>query len=254
MSDREHSPARRGPGSQDSPPAARDIDNFDEGPQFDPERGVVCPAGGGAPSAVAQRAGPCRAPEDEPALELDPQAAAHAFASSRAAGAERVWPPAPDGEPPPAAAGRALRKRPARRALFAAIAAIAAGIGAALYLGAATPARAPGSAQPTPLRESLDEIGAQGRALMERAESSFEATRRSIEGLSSTPLLVIESTPSGAEIWLDGEWLGNTPFAGDNRAAAGAHELRLRLKGYRDAVLAIEGGASSRLNVALRRR
>ena len=64
----------------------------------------------------------------------------------------------------------------------------------------------------------------------------------------------IGSEPSGAEILIDGKWVGNTPYAGDNRLDKGAHDVVLRLDGFHDAPLQIQGGESSRLSVTLRRK
>lgn len=229
---------------------------FDEVPQFDPDRGVVYPVAAD-PVAETRSASQGDVPQAVPPLELDGQAAAHAFAASR-----HLRQPSGESEGP--LLGDAVPERPTRspsrwKAALVLSAVLAVAIAGALSFAAGRSqsgralATSP-SLSDTALGEPLADIQAQGHRLQEKAVAGFEATRRGIEGLTSAPLLIIESTPSGAEIWIDGEWLGNTPFAGDNRHAKGAHEIRLRLKGYREATLEIQGGESSRLNVVLRRR
>lgn len=232
---------------------------FGEGPLFDPERGVVYPATV-EPEAGARPADRRGAPQSAPPLELDGQAAAHAFATSRSSPEGDAVDPAsqPFDEGAPRAPGGARASRGGKAAV-ALIAILVASLGGAAYLKSrhSGSERTPVPSSPAtngPIGASLAAIKAQGRELQEKAKAGFEATRRGIEDLTSAPLLIIESTPSGAEIWIDGEWLGNTPFAGDNRHARGAHEIRLRLDGHRDATLEIQGGESSRLNVTLRPR
>ena len=47
-------------------------------------------------------------------------------------------------------------------------------------------------------------------------------------------MLIITSTPEGADIELDGKPIGTTPFAGEAEVTAGKHRLKLTRKGYRD--------------------
>ncbi len=255
--------------------------SFDGGPQFDPERGVVYPEASGDlasqdPIVETRVAGSPRV--DQP-LELDSQAASHAFSSARM---RTDGVPAEDPNLPISATYGAVQRArgsspqsappPPNKAIGWGIAllvllAVGAGIGGVVYFkqmvreARHAPFGVKASPQPMSggdksLSQQLSDIAEKGRELQEKAKAQYEATRRGIEDLTNAhaPLLIIESEPSGAEILIDGEWVGNTPYAGDNRLDKGAHEVLLRLKGFHDAPLQIQGGESSRLSVALRRK
>ena len=254
--------------------------DFSEGPQFDPERGVVYPEARPSIAAPAPALAaapvpdhlPDAAPEPELGLDLEPICATPLIdAATAAPGSDdealRLRQPL-DGAPlveiersapTPPGEHRYQTERGRFPLGLILLLLLVAGLGAAFFTRGSGAARA-GKAPAAPSKDSgglggtIEEVKAQGRELREKVEAGFAATRRGIEGLTSQPLLIIESTPSGAEIWLDGEWLGNTPFAGDNHYASGPHQLRLGLEGYRDARLSIEGGESSRLSVELRRK
>lgn len=258
--------------------------SFDGGPQFDPERGVVYPEASGDlasqdPIVETRVAGSPRV--DQP-LELDGQAAAHAFSSEHIRTEDS--PNAGPNLPISATYGTDQRARgsspqkappPPNKAIgwilaILGILGIGAGIGGIIHFkqmvrearhapfGVKAPPKPmlPASGGDKSLSQQLSDIAEKGRELQEKAKAQYEATRRGIEDLTNAhaPLLIIESEPSGAEILIDGEWVGNTPYAGDNRLDKGAHEVLLRLKGFHDAPLQIQGGESSRLSVALRRK
>lgn len=249
-----------------------EVDAFDQGPQFDPERGVVYP-----PSEEVfetRFASPTRT--SNAPLELDPKAVAHAF-SKGAYPDDEVFcrDPYAQRQHPLDAEDPVFRKskRPSRRfplGVFLFLLLLF-GLGLTFFQrvnrtpthSLQTPARTQaGSKAQTEssasLSESIDKLKEHGQTLQKelqvKAEQSFDVVKQGLEGMSRSPLVIIESSPDGAEIWMEDEWLGNTPFAGDNRYPKGTHRLRLKLKGYQDAMLEIQGGESSRLSVELRRR
>ncbi len=72
---------------------------------------------------------------------------------------------------------------------------------------------------------------------------------------SGPPAMTIESEPSGAAVFLDGEELGHTPLLGQNPLAAGAKgKLRLSLDGYAPWSAAIDGGRKLSLRAKLSRK
>ncbi|MCU0700952.1 MAG: protein kinase [Myxococcaceae bacterium] len=70
---------------------------------------------------------------------------------------------------------------------------------------------------------------------------------------TSAGALVIESKPPGATVWLDGADVGQTPWAGQN-VGPGPRRITLKLKGYADAVLELDGGVDWSGTVTLKRR
>ncbi|MDX2010457.1 MAG: protein kinase [Myxococcaceae bacterium] len=65
--------------------------------------------------------------------------------------------------------------------------------------------------------------------------------------------LVIDSRPPGATVWLDGEDVGQTPWAGQN-VGPGQRRITLKLRGYADALLELDGGVDWSGTVTLKRR
>ncbi len=63
-------------------------------------------------------------------------------------------------------------------------------------------------------------------------------------------VLVVSTTPSGAELWLAGNKVGRTPWAADNRFV-GKTKYEVRAKGYKTAKGTFEGGAEARIDVEL---
>lgn len=63
-------------------------------------------------------------------------------------------------------------------------------------------------------------------------------------------VLLVSSTPSGAELWLGGNKVGSTPWAADNRFV-GKTTYEVRAKGYKTARGTFEGGVETRLEVEL---
>ena len=253
---------------------------LDSGPQFDPERGVVYPEASGALESQEPIVETRVAGSYSPApLELDSQAASHAFSSARM---RTDGVPAEDPNLPISATyGTVQRARgsspqsappPPNKAIGWGIAllvllAVGAGIGGVVYFkqmvreARHAPFGVKASPQPMSggdksISQQLSDIAEKGRELQEKAKAQYEATKRGIEDLTNAhaPILIIESEPSGAEILIDGKWVGNTPYAGDNRLDKGAHDVVLRLDGFHDAPLQIQGGESSRLSVTLRRK
>jgi len=51
-------------------------------------------------------------------------------------------------------------------------------------------------------------------------------------GVTSQPKLTIDSNPSGADIEIDGAFVGNTPSTID--VAAGSHDISVKKKGFSD--------------------
>ena len=66
-----------------------------------------------------------------------------------------------------------------------------------------------------------------------------------------TPILTVDSQPSGARVKIDGAEVGQTPYYSDNRYAAGPVKLQLSLKGYRDWNGTFDGGEEAVVSVAL---
>src|SRR5690606_17625893 len=62
-------------------------------------------------------------------------------------------------------------------------------------------------------------------------EALADARRRGVEA-SSGPALVVTGEPAGAELELDGEYLGELPYRGP--VEPGAHRLLVRRGGYRE--------------------
>ncbi len=74
------------------------------------------------------------------------------------------------------------------------------------------------------------------------------------QGAYGTALLRVESTPSGAQVFLGDQLLGETPYLGDNDLPAGVHRVRLLKSGYEPAAASFEGGRDAELKIRLRRR
>jgi PEGA domain len=67
--------------------------------------------------------------------------------------------------------------------------------------------------------------------------------------------LAIESEPSGANVIVDGETVGRTPFLGSNGVAGGKEaEVRVELPGFKPWVGTLKGGVNARLRAKLKRR
>lgn len=66
---------------------------------------------------------------------------------------------------------------------------------------------------------------------------------------SGAGVFVIESTPPGAEVYVDGEFVGSTPIA-EHGLAAGRHEIELRKKGWAEWKRQLSVSAGSRARVA----
>jgi hypothetical protein len=67
--------------------------------------------------------------------------------------------------------------------------------------------------------------------LLERAEGLAAVFRARVDRLASDPAgLVIEGSPPGATVFIDGESVGAVPF--DGRLGPGPHELRVEADGY----------------------
>ncbi|MFZ5446120.1 MAG: PEGA domain-containing protein [Myxococcota bacterium] len=64
--------------------------------------------------------------------------------------------------------------------------------------------------------------------------------------------VLIESSPPGAKLTIDGEVVGETPWAGDNRWS-GTVPVRLEAPGYRPWEGTLEGGKSVTLNARLKK-
>lgn len=69
-----------------------------------------------------------------------------------------------------------------------------------------------------------------------------------------TAMLRIDSSPSGAEIRLGDELLGQTPYVGDNDLPPGEYRVRLLKQGFREASISFEGAKDAHLSVPLRPR
>lgn len=86
--------------------------------------------------------------------------------------------------------------------------------------------------------------------LVEDRSAALAAKVRLLE--RGAPRLVLRSEPSGAEVWIDGRLAGRTPL--EQEVTAGAHELRMELRGYateRRQVTAV-AGTQETLELALR--
>lgn len=70
----------------------------------------------------------------------------------------------------------------------------------------------------------------------------------------ATPLLLIESEPSGASILVDGREIGTTPFSGDNLYPDREIPFELRMKGYQSWKGTFRGAQDDRVDVDLIRR
>jgi len=69
-----------------------------------------------------------------------------------------------------------------------------------------------------------------------------------------TGTVSITSTPSGASVWLDDQYIGQTPHQ-DHEITVGTYEVKLSREGYRTTTqeLVVETGANASLDVALNR-
>ena len=68
---------------------------------------------------------------------------------------------------------------------------------------------------------------------------------------SQTGQVAISSTPEGADVLVDGAFVGNTPAT--LSLASGKHEIRLTLQGYKDWIkeLTMTAGSSVKVNSIL---
>jgi len=71
--------------------------------------------------------------------------------------------------------------------------------------------------------------------------------------LGATASLVITSTPDGAAVVIDGQTVGVTPFAGDNRWR-GRPKLELRLEGYETFRDSFDGGKTQNIAATLKKK
>jgi hypothetical protein len=67
-------------------------------------------------------------------------------------------------------------------------------------------------------------------------------------------VLRIESQPSGAEVWIDGKQLGQTPIAIENNYRPQDYEVLVRKKGFQPWKAVFFGGISTRLDARLGRQ
>jgi len=72
----------------------------------------------------------------------------------------------------------------------------------------------------------------------------------------STGTIYVSSTPSGAYIYLDGSYMGVTPYSGNyviNNVASGTHTITLKLSGYNDKSVSttVQGGGTATVSVPL---
>ena len=74
----------------------------------------------------------------------------------------------------------------------------------------------------------------------------------SLEQRAHAETLLVNSTPDGAEVFIEGKRMGVTPLAIDNRWA-GQPQLELRLSGYQTARSQFNGQQAQTLSIQLRR-
>jgi hypothetical protein len=69
----------------------------------------------------------------------------------------------------------------------------------------------------------------------------------------ATGTVRVTSNPEGAEVWVDGAFVGNTP--GQLKLAAGKHRIRIAIEGYEEWVREVEvlAGSELTLNAALKK-
>lgn len=72
------------------------------------------------------------------------------------------------------------------------------------------------------------------------AGSKAAAVVRQVRGSFPHKLVMITSTPEGAEISLNGTHIGTTPYAGEAELSAGTYRVTLTKKGYRDLTRELE--------------
>jgi outer membrane biosynthesis protein TonB len=63
--------------------------------------------------------------------------------------------------------------------------------------------------------------------------------------------VAIDSTPSGAELWLDGKLLGKTSHRGSLPRAERGHRITVRMKGHHEQTITVRPGTASKQNVKL---
>jgi hypothetical protein len=70
----------------------------------------------------------------------------------------------------------------------------------------------------------------------------------------SAALLYVQSSPAGAEVYLDGQLVTTTPFQ-LSEITPGQHTIRIELQGYRtwSSLISVEPGARIRIAAALER-
>lgn len=77
------------------------------------------------------------------------------------------------------------------------------------------------------------------------------ALNEAIAGEAAPPL-IISSVPTGATVFINGNELGQTPWAGDNRWV-GEPDLVIKLPGYRSWEGKLKGGAPQTLDIKLKK-
>jgi eukaryotic-like serine/threonine-protein kinase len=88
------------------------------------------------------------------------------------------------------------------------------------------------------------------------AETSPVAEKLAVpETPEGAPALSVESEPSGATVFVQGEESGNTPLLGSNEFSRGSQvQVRLELKGYQPWTGTFNGGVNAKVRATLRRR
>jgi hypothetical protein len=113
--------------------------------------------------------------------------------------------------------------------------------------------------------ERLADDQSLGRGQIEQLRGELAAVRAELDapapaadapvdaGPAGSVTLSIESTPTGAQVRVDGRLVGSTPLI-FSRPADATSEVRVSRRGYRDHEVTLKPGGPQRLNVKLRKR
>lgn len=103
-------------------------------------------------------------------------------------------------------------------------------------------------------RGQVDQLRGELAAVRAQLETPTPAADAPVDAAPAGPVtLSIESTPTGAQVRVDGRLVGATPLI-FSRPADATSEIRVSRRGYRDHEVTLKPGGPQRLSVKLRPR